>query len=230
MTELDTNEIEKQLSELFSVLTEEQQSQLRKCMTMRHYKKDEIIYNEGETPRQLFCLLSGKVKVYKDGIGRSQIVRIISPVEYFGYRAALAQEAFITAAAAFEPSFIVKFPLTHIEEFMQTNARLGCFLVQKLAAALGKSDERLVNLTQKHVRARVAESILYLKECYGTGDDGQTLSACLSRNDMASLSNMTTSNAIRTLSLFAAEGLISLERRKICILDETTLKKISVSG
>lgn len=228
--ELEETEIEEQLSELFEVLTDDQRLRLLNCKTLRHYKKDEIIYNEGETPRQLFCLLSGKVKIYKDGIGHSQIVRIMSPVEYFGFRAAIAQEAFITAAAAFEPSFIVKFPLTLIEEYLQTNARLGYFLVQKLAVALGKSDERLVNLTQKHVRARLADSILWLKESYGMEADGLTLSACLSRNDMANLSNMTTSNAIRTLSLFAAEGLIALERRRIKILDETELKRISAFG
>ena len=33
------------------------------------------------------CLLNGKVKIYKDGVGgRSQIIRMIKPTEYFGYR------------------------------------------------------------------------------------------------------------------------------------------------
>jgi hypothetical protein len=41
---------------------------------------------------------------------------------------------------------------------------------------------------------------------------------------------MTTSNAIRTLSQFAMEGLIALDGRKIQILDEEELTRISRLG
>ena len=110
------------------------------------------------------------------------------------------------------------------------NARLGWFFIRRLATALGKSDARTVGLTQKHIRGRLAESILFLKDSYGTEDDGETLSIKPSREDMANLSNMTTSNAIRTLSTFAQENLISLDGRKIRILDEPALQKISRIG
>jgi len=52
----------------------------------------------------------------------------------------------------------------------------------------------------------------------------------LSRDDLASMSNMTTSNAIRTLSQFGQEGVVSVDGRKIKILDEEELKKISRLG
>jgi CRP-like cAMP-binding protein len=60
--------------------------------------------------------------------------------------------------------------------------------------------------------------------------DGETISIFLSREDLANLSNMTTSNAIRTLSTFVAENLISLDGRKIKIIDEEQLRKISKIG
>ena len=92
------------------------------------------------------------------------------------------------------------------------------------------ADERTVNLTQKHLRGRLAESLLFLKESYGVEEDGCTLSIFLSREDLANLSNMTTSNAIRTLSQFAAEHLIIIDGRKIKIIDEETLLKINKVG
>ena len=52
----------------------------------------------------------------------------------------------------------------------------------------------------------------------------------LSREDLASLSNMTTSNAIRTLSIFANEKIVSVDGRRIKIIDEEKLKKISKYG
>ena len=95
---------------------------------------------------------------------------------------------------------------------------------------LGISDERTVNLTQKHIRGRLAESLIFLKESYGLEEDGSTLSIYLSREDLANLSNMTTSNAIRTLSQFATERLITIDGRKIKIIEEEKLKKISKIG
>ena len=92
------------------------------------------------------------------------------------------------------------------------------------------SDERTVSLTQKHIRGRLAESLIFLKESYGLEEDGSTLSIYLSREDLANLSNMTTSNAIRTLSQFATERLITIDGRKIKIIEEEKLKKISKIG
>ena len=52
----------------------------------------------------------------------------------------------------------------------------------------------------------------------------------MSREDLANMSNMTTSNAIRTLSQFALEGIISIDGRKIKILNEEELVHISKIG
>jgi CRP-like cAMP-binding protein len=69
-----------------------------------------------------------------------------------------------------------------------------------------------------------------LKESYGLEEDGATLSIYLSREDLANLSNMTTSNAIRTLSNFVSEKIIAIDGRKIKIIDDEHLKRISKIG
>ena len=89
---------------------------------------------------------------------------------------------------------------------------------------------RLVTLTQKQIRGRLADSLIQLKEKYGVEADGETLNIHLSREDLAALSNMTTSNAIRTLSSFAAEHLISIDGKKIKIIENDELRKVSVMG
>jgi len=219
------------MPELDTVLTPQEHSQVLQEMQVRVFRKNESIYREGDTPSHLLCLISGKVKIYKDGVGgRAQIVRVMNAVEYFGYRAAFSDENYVTAAAAFETSIIASIPMDLIRQLIMRNPQLAWFFMRRLAIALGRSDARTVNLTQKHIRGRLAESILFLKESYGVNEDGCTLNACLSREDMANLSNMTTSNAIRTLSVFAQEKLISLDGRKIKILNELALQKISQKG
>lgn len=229
--ELTQVEIAESIPDLWQPLTETQREYLAKNFTIQKYKKNETIYCEGETPMHLMCLLSGKVKIYKDGVGgRSQIIRVIKDKEYFAYRAYFAQENFVTAAAAFEPCTICLVPMPVISELIKENTDLTMFFIKQLSIDLGISDERTVNLTQKHIRGRLAESLLFLKDTYGVEEDQCTLSIYLSREDLANLSNMTTSNAIRTLSNFATEKLIIIDGRKIKIIDEERLKKISKIG
>jgi CRP-like cAMP-binding protein len=99
-----------------------------------------------------------------------------------------------------------------------------------LAEELGYSNNRTASLTQKHIRGRLAESLVILRDTYGLDNDGETIKVYLSREDIAHLSNMTTSNAIRTLSTFASEEIITLEGRKIMILDGPRLERISELG
>lgn len=229
--ELTELEIAESIPDLWQPLTQEQKEILAKDFTIQKYKKNENIYCEGETPTYLMCLLSGKVKIYKDGVGgRSQIIRVIKSHEYFAYRAYFAEENYVTAAAAFEPCTICLIPMPTIVKLIQENPELSMFFIKQLSKDLGISDERTVSLTQKHIRGRLAESLLFLKDTYGVEEDQCTLSIYLSREDLANLSNMTTSNAIRTLSNFAAEKLIIIDGRKIKLIEEEKLKRISKIG
>ena len=224
-------QILEELQGLTDALSIEERELVLSRMQVRQFRKNEPIYHEGDIPSHLLCLISGKVKIYKEGVGgRAQIVRVEDAVGYFGYRAAFSDENYVTTAAALEPSVIARIPIGLVRQFVMRNPQLGWFFIRRLAVALGKSDARTVGLTQKHIRGRLAESILFLKESYGTEADGMTLSVRLSREDMASLGNMTTSNAIRHLSAFAQEELIALDGRKIRILDEAALERISRMG
>lgn len=229
--EISETEIAESIPDLWMPLTPAQREFLAQNFTIQKFKKNETIYCEGETPMHLMCLLSGKVKIYKEGVGgRSQIIRVIKDKEYFAYRAYFAEENYVTAASAFEPCTICLIPMTAIIQLLRENSELGLFFIRQLSIDLGIADERTVNLTQKHIRGRLAESLLFLKDTYGVEEDDSTLSIYLSREDLANLSNMTTSNAIRTLSLFAAEKLITIDGRKIKIIEEDRLRKISKIG
>ena len=219
------------LSEVWRVLNDKERDILRNNATIQFFKRNELIYCEGDEPKDMMCLLKGKVKIFKEGVGgRCQIIRMIKPVQYFGYRANFAQENYLTNASAFEGSTVCLIPMKVVTELVVGNSDLAMFFIRQLSVDLGIADERTVNLTQKHIRGRLAESLLFLQDSYGLEEDGATISIYLSREDLANLSNMTTSNAIRTLSNFVTERIIALDGRKIKIIDEDRLRKISKLG
>ena len=199
--------------------------------TYANYKKGELLLKEGEKPHGLICLASGKVKVFKEGVGgREQILRMVRPQGFIGYRAIFADSCYSCSAVAIEDSAICIFEKDCVIKIIRKNADLALLFIKVFAEELGFSNNRTVSLTQKHIRGRLAESLLVLRDTYGFENDGKTIKVYLSREDIANLSNMTTSNAIRTLSTLASEDIIAIEGRKIMILDSNKLERISDLG
>lgn len=219
------------LAEMWNALTQDEKRIVTENFRYEKYKKNQIVYAESETPENLYCLLEGKVKLFKSGYGdRVQILRLYRPIQYFGYRAYFAQEPYVSSAAAFENSVLGVIPMSVVENIIRNNNALAMFFIHELSRNLGGSDTKIINLTQKHIRGRLADALLILADNYGYEDDDSTLKIYMSREDLANLSNMTTSNAIRTLSTFVNEKLILVDGRRIRIINEPQLRKISKFG
>ncbi|MDE5568466.1 MAG: Crp/Fnr family transcriptional regulator [Muribaculaceae bacterium] len=223
--------INEDMSAIWSVLDTDQKRLVAENLEIHNFKKNNYIYLEGDEPEFLWCLFKGKVKKVKAGVGgRVQILRLIRPVQYFGFRAHFAEEHYVSSAMAIEPSTVGSLPLTVVDQLIQDNNKIAKFFIKELSRNLGGSDTRIVTLTQKHIRGRLAESLILLLDHYGYEDDNSTLKIYMAREDLASLSNMTTANAIRTLSTFVNEKIIVVDGRRIKIINEPMLRKISKLG
>jgi len=216
---------------IFKSLSQKDKETIVQCHTYAQYSKGELLLKEGEKPHGLISLTSGKVKLFKEGVGgREQILSMIRPQGFIGYRAVFSDNKYNVSALAIEDSTICIIEKDCIIRLIKRNPDLALKFIRIFADELGFSNNRTVSLTQKHIRGRLAESLLVLKDTYGFETDGRTIGVSLSREDIANLSNMTTSNAIRTLSNLASEDVIALEGRKIMILDCNRLERISELG
>ncbi len=195
------------------------------------YNKNDIIHREGDTPTHMMVLISGKVRIYIEGIGQKpQIIRMLKPYDIFGYRAIIAGDDYNSCASALETSIVCKVDREAFLRVIQQNNHFCFRMLEEMSRDLAISELRTVNLTQKHIRGRLAEALLTLKQNYGLDEDGVTIAMYLSREDLANMSSMTTSNAIRTLSQFAQEGIISIDGKRIKLLREEELIKTSHMG
>ncbi len=219
------------IPQLYDVLTPEEQAYLLANYTTVKYRKNQIIYQEGEKPTGFLCIGTGKVKIFKEGLGgRDQIVRMASGPGYIGYRAFFAEENHVASAVVFETCVIFQISREVILNLMKSNNKLCMSIIKSFASELGFARYRTITLTQKHIRGRLAESLIVLRDTYGYEEDGSTLNIYLSREDLANFSNMTTSNAIRTLTQFVKEKVLIVDGRIIKILDDPQLQRISKLG
>ena len=218
-------------SSIFKGLNQKDKESLINQHTLVIIKKGQFLFKEGEKPRGLICLASGKAKVFKDGVGgRGQILKMVRSQGFIGYKALFSDNPWSVSSIAIEDSAICIFEKNSFTRILRRNPDLSIKLIKVIADELWISNNRTVSLTQKHIRGRLAESLLILRDTYGYEADGITIRISMSREDIANLSSMTTSNAIRTLSTLAAEGIIEIKGRRISILDSNQLERISELG
>ncbi len=216
---------------IFNILNSKDKKLLNDNLTCVTYKRHETIFKEGFKPTGLIYLAQGQAKICKEGVGgREQIIRLIKSGEFLGYRALFADDYYNASAVALEESVVCIIDKKALFEVMRQNCDFNILIIKMLAEELGQSESRTVSLTQKYLRGRLAESLLLLINTFGFEADGKTIKVRMSREDLASLSNMTTSNAIRTLYSFAEEGVIELEGKKIKVVDINKLEQISNMG
>jgi CRP-like cAMP-binding protein len=212
----------------FMGLNQKDKETLVQHHTVNKIKKGGYLYREGERARGLIFLVSGKAKIFRAGVaGREHIIKMLKVNDMAGFQTLFTESNWPDSAVAIEESMICTIEKQCLLRILRNNADLSMKISRVLSEELSYSYDKMVSLSQKHVRGRLVESLLMLCKIYGFEADGKTINARLSRNDIAHLSNMTTSNAIRTLSNLAAEGNITIKGRKITILNIDNLERIS---
>ncbi len=98
-------------------------------------------------------------------------------------------------------------------------------MMKMLSDDLKKAEMQITHLAQKPVRERVAEALLFIKETYGFEEDGKTIDATFSREDIANIVGTATETAIRLLSEMNKDKIIQLAGKKIVITDLPKLIK-----
>ena len=182
------------------------------------YRKGQIVFQEGTHPKGLYCVFSGKVKIYKLGPGyKEQIVRLARNGDVVGYRSLLCKDRYRASAAAIEDSVICSIPREEFFKVLEDNALLSNNLMKLVSLDLATAEKKMVDMMQKPVRERMAEGLILLKEMFGLAEDGKTLNVTMTREDLASFIGTTTETAIRTLSDFNSENIICLFKKEIRI-------------
>ncbi|MCX7877254.1 MAG: Crp/Fnr family transcriptional regulator [Ignavibacteria bacterium] len=222
----ECTECRSRLKSVFCELSRDEAGDITSEKSCSFYKKGQLIFSEGNRPLGLYCINKGKVKVFQIGEeGKEQILRLAKEGDILGYRALISGEVYSASASALEEAVICFIPKTKFYELIRSSSSLAEKLMQTLSHDLKEAEHRLVALAQKPVRERMAEMILTLKEFYGTTEDGNTINAQFSREEMANFVGTATETAIRILSDFKNEKLISFDGRKIKILNLQGLLK-----
>ncbi|PWH83205.1 Crp/Fnr family transcriptional regulator [Algibacter marinivivus] len=215
----------KQFNSLKS-LTKDELVRISSCKTSKTIKKGEVIFEEGEVLNGVYCVKDGICKLSKlSENGKDQIVKMVVKGQLLGQRSLISEESSNLQAVALNDMEVCFIPKSEIIADLQKNPKFSFDVLQDMAHDLKEADDIIVNMAQKSVRQRLAEALIYIHESFGINPDG-TLSVLLSREDYANIVGTATESAIRVLSQFKKEGLISTMGKYIKIENLNGLKRV----
>jgi CRP-like cAMP-binding protein len=197
------------------------------CKTSYTIKKGEPLFQEGDSVNGVFCVKEGVCKMTKlSDNGKDHIVKLAKPGELLGQRSMISEEVANLSAIALEDMEVCFIPKSEIMGFFNENNQFSMNMMKSICGDLKDSDDLMVNMAQKNVKQRLAETLLYLEENFGVNADN-TLKLQLTRDELAGMIGTATESCIRLLSEFNKLGIIELSGKKITILDKIQLKRIS---
>lgn len=137
----------------------------------------------------------------------------------------ISEESANLSAVALEDMEVCFVPKNEILHFFNHNNDFSMNVMRNICGDLKDADNHMVDMAQKNVKQRLAETLLYLEENFGKNND-ESIRIQLSREELAGMIGTATESCIRLLSEFNKKGMISLSGKKIFLKDKEALKKI----
>jgi CRP-like cAMP-binding protein len=208
-------------------LNKDELIRMAECKTSYTIKKGEPIFEEGEVTNGIYCIKDGVCKLSKlSDNGKDQIVKLVKPGELLGQRSMISDEPANLSAIALEDMEVCFIPRSEVMQFFNENNQFSMNVMRTICDDLKGADDHMVNMAQKTVRQRLAETLIYLEDTFGKNEDG-TLHIQLSREELAGMIGTATESCIRLLSELNKSEYIELIGKKIKLLDKNKLKRLT---
>ncbi|MFH1144900.1 MAG: Crp/Fnr family transcriptional regulator [Candidatus Eisenbacteria bacterium] len=210
----------------FCELAEERKSLFRSPRTIVRYAPGQAIFQQGQPPFAIYCLVSGAAKVYKSAEGgRRVLIRVLGPGEMLGYRAVLADEPYAATAEAIKPTTACVITRENLFELLRCSPDLGRRLLAKVARELRISEEQLLTFATDPARRRLARLLLLLlKSADVPLRTGSLVPRDYLRTEMAQMIGTAPETLSRALRLLARQGILRVTRAEIRVADPGRLK------
>lgn len=190
---------------------------------INHFKKKQRIYSEGNHPRSLYYLNSGKIRTYKiNENGKELTIGLFNAGDFFGYNSLLENSVYKENAETLEECDICSIGREDFEILVNNNKKVAQKFIKLLAQNATEKEEQLINLAYNSLRKRVADALISLLKKYKNKDQPNFV-IHISREDLAHIAGTTTESLIRTISDFKNEKLIEAEAGSVKVLDEKRL-------
>ena len=205
---------------------------LSRDYTPAHHKKKEVLFMEGDTANSLYYIESGILKTFlTTEKGKEFVTGMYNKGHFVGQLSLLSDNGtYVESASILEDAVLYVIPKMDFTSLIHANKEVANKFVSLISNNLVEAQQQMVNVAFATVRQRLAKALVDLhNNRILTNNEDNSIS--IVREDLAGLIGTATETAIRMLTEFKDEGLISMGRtRNIIIEQKKNLENIIMFG
>ncbi|UCC74564.1 MAG: Crp/Fnr family transcriptional regulator [Gemmatimonadota bacterium] len=206
-------------------LSPSQVDALRAIGSVRNYRKNESVYELGQPADALYLVLRGRARLRdRDWEGRDITVGFAAEGEPFGLESLAETPKRVLSATAAESSEFISVDADSLRALLARDPALTAALLRYLAEVMSHMDERIKMLAFLDVPSRLAVTILWLADRYGSvGERGIEVPYWFTHQEMADLIGSTRETVTTVLAEFKRQELVDSRNHHFVVLDRRAL-------
>lgn len=216
-------------SPLFHGIDGEELTRIALTMTRRRYRRDEVIFHEGDPGDSLHVVVEGQVKITRESAeGGEAIVALLSPGESFGELVLLDGAPRSATATAMEATETMVMPRSTFLELVEGGSPFRARLLTGLAARVRRLTNQLAEVHFLDLAGRLALQLTRLAEESAPGATSNiALSSTLTQSDLAAMVGGTRQRVNQIIGDFVEEGLVASKGGRLVVRDLERLRERS---
>ena len=213
---------------LFAGLGPEALQAIARTLRVRHFRRGEVLFHEGDPGDALFIVASGAIKVVvPSDEGEEAILATLRRGDFLGELALLDGAPRSASAIALEATETLTLPRAQFRALASMEPAIRDALLAALARELRRLTTHVAELHFLDLTGRLAARLARLAEENGEvmPDGSIRLDAPLTQSDLAAMIGATRQSVNKLLREFEEDGLLRLERDTIVVPDLGALAK-----
>lgn len=212
----------------FELLTAQEKELVDSAAATITYKKGETICKQGSFASHIIFIEKGLVKVYLEGALKDLILTITPPNNLIGLQSLYeGNNKFLYSVSTYIETVVRLIDVQLFKQLLRQNSAFSYRILNILNESTAQSYGRFYTLTQKQLHGRLADILLCLSHRIFKS---ASFELPLSRSDLSDLTSMSTESVIRVMKDFKDDKIIEIDNKRITLLDQARLEKISQKG
>lgn len=211
-----------------SQLTKEQTFYLCDNNSSATFDTGENIFKEGALSLNIVYIKTGLVKLHMKGISEhDHLIKLVKAPNYLGIPSSVGDKINQYSVTAIEKTDVCFIALETFQNLLMENKGFSYQIIVDLCKKELEQYKSCLHKIQKHSAGLLADVLLnFASSIYNS----TTYTMPLSRQELADLIGASRENISRNLSEFQKNGIISIEKKQVTILDVRRLRIISGLG
>jgi len=214
---------------LFSELSVEQLRLITSVSKLLKFKKNDILFNDGDLYTGFYIILKGTIKIFKiSHSGKESVLHIIKPLKTFADVPLFEGGNFPASAQALEDSITIFFPKAEFLKILRDDKDISLKMLAGFAKRLRSMVNKIEDFSSKEVVHRLAKYLLKeikANKTYKLPEPHVKLD--VPKSTVASYLGTITETLSRTFKKLQDDKIIRVTGKKIFIIDIKQLNKLA---